>query len=138
MFCLREMNNGTLKGMHVMPQKDLTSDNASSFAMGRREYVRTLGVDTTLINGKARDTLQKQVQKKWYGNSSTRDSSRVMEKKVRNEIGNGSLNASKSAMSFTETRDVNTRMDALRRVRHIGSTVPAIKTHNYPNAPVFY
>jgi hypothetical protein len=105
--------------------------------MGRREYVRTLGVDTTLINGKARDTLQKQVQKKWYGNSSTRDSSRVMEKKVRNEIGNGSLNASKSAMSFTETRDVNTRMDALRRVRNIGSTVPAIKT-NYPNAPVFY
>lgn len=138
MFRLKEMNNGTLSGMHVMPQKDLSSDNASSFAMGRREYVRTLGVDTTLVNGNMRETLQKQVQKKWYGNSSVRDSSRVMDKKVRNEIGNGSLNASKGAMSFTETRDVNTRMDALRRVRNIGSSVPAIKTHNYPNAPVFY
>jgi hypothetical protein len=138
MFCLKGMNNGTLKGMHVMPQKDLTSDNTSSFAMGRHEYVRTLGVDTTLINDKVRDTIQKQVQKKWYGNSSVRDSSKVMDKRVRNEIGNGSLNASKSEMSFTETRDVNTRMDALRRVRNIGSSVPAIKTHNYPNAPVFY
>lgn len=135
MFCWNQLNNGTLSGMHVMPQKDSTSDNASSFAMGRREYVRTLGVDTTLS---VRETLQKQVQKKWYGNSSVRDSSRVMDKKVRDEIGNGSLNASKGAMSFTETRDVNTRMDALRRVRNIGSSVPAIKTHNYPNAPVFY
>ena len=138
MFCWKQINNGTLRGMHVMPQKDLTSDNTSSFAMGRHEYVRTLGVDTTLINDNARDTLRKQVQKKWYGNTSVRDSSRVMDKKVRNEIGNGSLNASKAEMSFTETRDINTRMDALRRVRNIGSSVPAIKTHNYPNAPVFY
>jgi hypothetical protein len=138
MFCLKGMNNGTLKGMHVMPQKDLSSDNESSFAMGRRQYIRTLGVDTTLVNGNSRDTLQNQVQKKWYGNSSVRDSSKVMEKKVRNEIGNGSLNASKELMSFTETKDVNTRMDALRRVRNIGSSVPAIKTHNYPNAPIFY
>jgi len=138
MFCWKQINNGTLRGMHVMPQKDLTSDNTSSFAMGRHEYVRTLGVDTTLINDKVRDTIQKQVQKKWYGNSSVRDSSRVINQRVKNEIGNGSLNASKSEMSFTETRDVNTRMDALRRVRNIGSSVPAIKTHNYPNAPVFY
>lgn len=138
MFCLKGMNNGTLKGMHIMPQKDLSSDNESSFVMGRRQYIRTLGVDTTLVNGNSRDTLQNQVQKKWYGNSSVRDSSKVMEKKVRNEIGNGSLNASKELMSFTETRDVNTRMDALRRVRNIGSSVPAIKTHNYPNAPIFY
>lgn len=138
MFCLNGMNNGILSGMHVMPQKGLSSDNESSFAMGRRQYIRTLGVDTTLVNGNMRETLQNQVQKKWYGNSSVRDSSKVMEKKVRNEIGNGSLNASKGAMSFTETRDVNTRMDALRRVRNIGSSVPAIKTHNYANAPVFY
>ena len=129
MFRLREMNNGTLTGMKVMPQKDLTSDNDSSFAMSRRQYVRTLGIDTT---------LQNQVQKKWYGNSSVRDSTKVMEKKVQNEIGNGSLNASKEVMSFTETKNVNTRMDALRRVRNIGSCVPPIKTHNYPNAHIFY
>ena len=138
MFCWQQMNNGKLKGMHVMPQKDLTSDNTSTFAMGRNEYIRTLGVDTTLINGNARDTLQKQVQKKWYGNSSIRDSTRVIHTKVRNEIGNGSLNASKNDMSFTETKDINTNRDALRRVRNIGSCVPPIKTHNYPNAPVFY
>jgi hypothetical protein len=138
MFCLKEMNNGTLNGMHVMPQKDITSDNTSSFSMGRRQYVRTLGVDTTLVNGNMHNTLQNQVQKKWYGNSSVRDSSKVLYNKVRNEIGNGSLNASKVDMSFTETKDVNTTRQALRRVRNIGSSVPAIKTHNYPNAPVFY
>ena len=138
MFSLKELNNGVLSGMHVMPQKDITSDNASTFAMGRRQYVRTLGVDTTLVNDNMYNTLQNQVQKKWYGNSSVRDSSKVIEKRVRNEIGNGSLNASKGDMSFTETRDVNTGRDALRRVRNIGSSVPAIKTHNYPNAPIFY
>ena len=138
MFCLREMNNGTLSGMKVMPQKDLTSDNTSSFAMSRRQYVQTNGIDTTLVKGSVYNTLQNQVQKKWYGNSSVRDSSKVMVNKVRNEIGNGSLNASKGLMSFTETKDVNTKMDALRRVRNIGSSVPAKKIHNYPNAPIFY
>jgi len=138
MFCLREMNNGTLSGMKVMPQKDLTSDNTSSFAMSRRQYVQTNGIDTTLVKGSVYNTLQNQVQKKWYGNSSVRDSSKVMVNRVRNEIGNGSLNASKGLMSFTETKDVNTKMDALRRVRNIGSSVPAKKIHNYPNAPIFY
>jgi hypothetical protein len=131
MFCWQQMNNGKLKGMHVMPQKDLTSDNTSTFAMGRREYVRTL--ETTSAS-----TLKTQVQKKWYGNSSVKDSTRVMHTKVKNEIGNGSLNASKNDMSFTETKDINTNREALRRVRNIGSCVPPIKTHNYPNAPVFY
>jgi len=131
MFCWQQMNNGKLKGMHAMPQKDLTSDNTSTFAMGRREYVRTL--ETTSAS-----TLKTQVQKKWYGNSSVKDSTRVMHTKVKNEIGNGSLNASKNDMSFTETKDINTNREALRRVRNIGSCVPPIKTHNYPNAPVFY
>jgi hypothetical protein len=131
MFCWQQMNNGKLKGMHVMPQKDLTSDNTSTFAMGRREYVRTL--ETTSVS-----TLKTQVQKKWYGNSSVKDSTRVMHTKVKNEIGNGSLNSSKNDMSFTETKDINTNREALRRVRNIGSCVPPIKTHNYPNAPVFY
>jgi len=138
MFCLKEINNGSLNATKAMPQKGLSSDNDSSFAMGRRQYIRSVGVDTTLVNGSVYNTLQNQVQKKWYGNSSVRDSTKVMEKKVRNEIGNGSLNASKGLFSFNETKDINTTMDALRRVRNIGSSVPAKKIHNYPNAPIFY
>jgi hypothetical protein len=138
MFCLKEINNGILNTTKAMPQKSLTSDNDSSFAMGRKQYIRSVGVDTTLVNGSVYNTLQNQVQKKWYGNSSVRDSTKVMEKKVRNEIGNGSLNASKGLFSFNETRDINTTMDALRRVRNIGCSVPAKKIHNYSNAPVFY
>ena len=131
MFCLKEINNGSLNATKAMPQKGLSSDNDSSFAMGRRQYIRSVGVDTTV-------NVKTQVQKKWYGNSSVRDSTKVMEKKVRNEIGNGSLNASHRLFSFNETRDVNTTRDALRRVRNIGSCAPAIKIHNYANAPVFY
>jgi hypothetical protein len=138
MFCWREMNNGQLSATKAMPLKERTSENGSKFAMGRKQYVRGLGVDTTLINGSVHNTIQQQVQKKWYGNSSVRDSTKVMEKKVRNEVGNGSLNASKSAMSFVEIKEVNTTMDALRRVRNIGSCVPAKKIHKYPNSPIFY
>lgn len=135
MFCLKELNNGTLSGMKAMPQKDLSSDNASSFAMGRHGYIRTLGVYTT---SSAHDTITQNVQKKWYGNSSVRDSTGIIAKRVIHEIGNGTLNASKDTMSFTSIKDLNTPMDALRRVRNIGSSAPAKKIHNYTNAPVFY
>jgi len=135
MFCLKGLNNGTLSGMKAMPQKDLSSDNSSSFAMGRHEYIRTLGVYTT---SSAQDTITQNVQKKWYGNSSTRDSTGIMSKRVNQEIGNGTLNASKDTMSFTSIKDLNTPMDALRRVRNIGSSAPAKKIHNYTNAPIFY
>ena len=33
MFCLKQLRNGSLTGMKAMPQKDLSSDNDSSFAM---------------------------------------------------------------------------------------------------------
>jgi len=138
MFRLKQLNNGTLSGMKAMPQKDLSSDNDSTFAMGRHVYTRTLGAHTTLVNGNAHDTITQNVQKKWYGNSSVRDSTNIMSKRVNNEIGNGTLNASKDTMSFTEVKNMNTPMDALRRVRNIGSSAPPKKIHNYTNAPIFY
>lgn len=130
MFCLREMNNGILTATKAMPLKDLTSNNDSSFAMDRKQYIRVLNNNTV--------TVQQQVQKKWYGNSSVRDSTKVMEMRVRNEVGNGTLNASKTNMAFVETKDVNTKRDALRRVRNLGSCVPPKKTHNFPNPPIFF
>jgi hypothetical protein len=35
------MNNASLSGKAAMPLKDLTSDNTSSFAMGRRNFYET-------------------------------------------------------------------------------------------------
>ena len=63
MFCLKQLRNGTLTRMKAMSQKDLSSDNDSSFAMGRHVYTRTLGTYTTLVNNNAHDTITKNVQK---------------------------------------------------------------------------
>ena len=42
MFSLQSMNNGALAGDKAMPQKDSTSDNASSFQMGRKIFKNQL------------------------------------------------------------------------------------------------
>jgi hypothetical protein len=120
---LNNINNGTLSSMHAMPSKDLTSDGTSTFAMGRQQYIRAY--DNTTDN------------KQWYGNSSNRDSSSVMQRRVYNEIGNGTLNASKQPMSFTEQKVVNTTRDALRRVRNSGSAAPAKKIYKNMNTGAF-
>jgi hypothetical protein len=120
---LNNINNGTLSSMHAMPSKDLTSDGTSTFAMGRQQYIRAY-YNTTGA-------------KQWYGNSSNRDSSSVMQRRVYNEIGNGTLNASKQPMSFTEQKVVNTTRDALRRVRNSGSAAPAKKIYKNMNTGAF-
>ena len=119
---LNGINNGTLSGMHAMPSKDITSDGTSTFAMGRQQYIRSY-TDTT--------------SKQWYGNSSNRDSSSIMQRRVYEEIGNGTLNASKQPMSFTEQKVVNTTRDALRRVRNSGSAAPAKKIYKNMNTGAF-
>jgi hypothetical protein len=120
---LNNINNGTLSGMHAMPSKDITSDGTSTFAMGRQQYIRSYA-DTTGA-------------KQWYGNSLNRDSSSVMQRRVYGEIGNGTLNASKQPMSFTEQKVVNTTRDALRRVRNSGSAAPAKKIYKNMNTGAF-
>ena len=107
---IQNINNGSLSSRYGMPQKDITSDGDSSFAMGRQQYIKiepiTLG-------------------KKWYGGSGNRDSSAILQKKSIAAIGNGSLNLDSKPMSFAGHNDVNTTREALHRVRHLGCAVPA-------------
>ena len=130
MYSPTQLNNGILTARKAMPMKNITSDNDSSFAMDRRVYVRTEDLFS-------REPLIIQ-KKKWYGGSSVRDSSVVIEKRVKNEVGVGSLNRLGEAMSFNTVTEGNVVREALVRVRHIGSCAPAKKIHKYANAPIFY
>lgn len=118
----------------IMPMKDSTSDNQGSFSLYRQYYIRTLNTDTTLINNSIHDTLTNNVQKKYYGNSSSKDSMAVLQKRVRNAIGDGSINTSN--LSFTAVKDVNTTRNALNRVRNNRSNGIAKKENNYPNVSI--
>lgn len=127
MYIPSHLNNGVLNARKAMPMKNVTSDGDSSFAMDRRVYMRT-----------EESAYKTPLKKKWYGASSVRDSSVVIEKRVKNEVGVGSLNRLKEAMSFNTVQEGNVVREALVRVRNIGSCAPAKKTHKYENAPVFY
>ena len=131
MYRPTQSNNGILTARKAMPMKDSTSDGDSSFAMDRQVYMRTPvaspAIDPLLL-----------LKKKWYGGSGVRDSRGVIENRVKNEVGVGTLNASGNPTAFKTVKDVNVTRDALVRVRHIGSCVPAKKIHKYANAPIFY
>ena len=124
MFSIQNINNAALLASKAMPQKDSTSDNTSSFEMGRQTYINTYPTVTM--------TTQQKINKKWYGN---KDASQVTSNRRNTEIGVGSLNASKNLMSFTTYKDINTTNDALRRVRAGGSVAPPKKNANTKNAP---
>ena len=141
MYSPTHSNNGVLSARKAMPMKEVNSDGDSSFAMDRRVYMRTPisnGSNNAQLEGEGSNTLSVIAKKKWYGGSSVRDSSVVIEKRVKNEVGVGSLNADGNALSFKTVKDVNVTREALIRVRNIGSCVPAKKIHNYANAPIFY
>jgi hypothetical protein len=123
---LRANGNGVLSVPKAMPMKDANADGDSSFAMARKTYMRAEVQPSVLV------------KKKWYGNSSTRDSSVVIGNKMKNEVGNVSLNANGLPFAFKEVKDVNNARDALIRVRHLGSAVPGKVIHKYTNAPIFY
>ena len=112
MFSLQNLNNGALAGDKAMPQKDSTSDNASSFQMARKMYI---------------DTVPEPIEptKKWM--PASRDASDIARRRRVVALGKGSINANPNVLSFTEHRDVNTTNDALRRVRAGGSVAPAKK-----------
>lgn len=122
MFAINNINNGALSAVKAMPQKDITSDGDTSFALSRQYYMSTLQNNATSI----------QPQKKWYGN---RDASQVTTNRRVTQIGVGSLNAKKTLTSFTTYKDVNTVNDALTRVRAGGATVPAKYRAKTTNAP---
>lgn len=123
MFAINNINNGALSFPKAMPQKDSTSDSTSDFAIGRRIYVDTLPSSSTTTLSAVAPT------KKWIGGS--RDASQVTNNRRIESIGNGSLNASSSQMSYTTFRDVNTVSNAKTRARAGGASVPA-KVRNYP------
>ena len=120
-YAINAVNNGTLSGLKVMPQKDSTSDGTDNFAITRNEYVKTYPRPTMDVMSSIG------LVKKWYGNSNNRDASSVTRDNQINEIGVGSLDAKQTAMSFTTYKDVNTVNDALRRVRAGGSVAPLKK-----------
>jgi hypothetical protein len=124
---ITEKNNGILNSIKSMPFKDITSDGNSSFAMSRKDYVKTVQTTPTI------NTVL--LHKKWFGN---KDASQVTANRRINEIGNGSLNANNTNMSFKNVVDNNTQRQALTRVRNAGSAVPAKKIHKYANAPAIY
>uniref|UniRef100_A0A6C0DLP5 Uncharacterized protein n=1 Tax=viral metagenome TaxID=1070528 RepID=A0A6C0DLP5_9ZZZZ len=124
MFSINNINNGTLSAGKAMPQKDITSDNNSSFELARKTYIETYTGENNVTRLKN--------DKKWYGN---RDASQVTSNRRNNQVGVGSLNASKQQMSFTNHKDVNVVNDALRRVRGGGAVAPAKKGANRNNAP---
>jgi len=119
------IDNALLKGKGAMPLKDITSSDDSVFSNGRKMFSQSF-TNSTSINH----------LKRFYGNSQTRDSSRRIEAVKTNAIGN-TINVSGSETSFT-SNEKNTTREALKRVRSGGSIVPAKKTHNYINPPVFY
>ena len=122
-----EINNGILKANRAMPQKNITSDNTSTFSVDRHNYIES-SINTT--------TVKQNAQKKWIGGN--RDASNVISRLRVNSVGNGTLNASKKPISFNTVSDTNTERQAYHRVRSGGSTVPAKCTNNYKNAPIFH
>lgn len=116
------MNNRTLNGQKAMPLKNDNADGTSVFAMGRHGYVETVG---TLNN-----SVAIQLKKKYLGGNN-RDASSIIANKKRNQIGNGSVNASGQNISFSSTSDTTTQNSALSRVRAGGYMVPKKFTTKY-------
>jgi len=109
---LKAINNGTTSVPKGMPLKDLTSDNNSSFAMGRMLYSKSTETITT--------DAQK-MQKKWFSN---RDGSDVVQRRKLNAIGENSLNVNSNTLSFVNTNDKNDARQALARTRKSGGGIP--------------
>lgn len=109
---LNAINNGITLVPKGMPLKDSTSDNNSSFAMGRMSYSKISETITT-------DTQK--LEKKWLG---SRESSDVIQRRKFNAIGKNSLNINSNALSFTNTVNSNDARQALAKTRKSGGGIP--------------
>lgn len=112
---LQNNNNAVLSSLKAMPSKDLTSDNGSSFSLGRINYVEGF------YQGNPNYVTMTQ-HKKWINRN--QDASNVIASRRINSIGVGTLNASQKDMSFMAGNEVNTVYNALNRVRNQGYVVP--------------
>ena len=123
-FIYQDINNGALRSINAMPQKDSTSDGTSSFEMGRRVYTETTDKSHPITN-------PQKLHKKWIGGN--HDSSQITENRKNNSIGRGSINTTNKLLSFTTYRDVNTVNDALTRCRAGGAVAPPKKNAKNTN-----
>lgn len=139
---LEQLNNGILSSKNAMPLKDLTSDNADSFAMNRsifqKSYIKPVDLSIPQVT---QTIIQRQSpgiqhgfniqggatvnQKKWIGGN--RDSSQIT--KNRRVQSTGKILSNTGPQSFNNISDNNTRIDALARVRGGGYMVPPKVTH---------
>jgi hypothetical protein len=109
---LKSINNGTANIPKGMPLKDKTSDNNSTFAMGRMMYSKITETITT---------DSQKTQKKWMG---SRDCSDVVQRRKLNAIGKNSLNIDSNTLSFTNTNNTNDARQALAKTRKSGGGIP--------------
>lgn len=103
------MNNASLSGAAAMPMKDLTSDNTSSFAMGRRNFYET----TQAVQAQARE-------KKFIGGN--RDASSVAAR--RTAVAIGRVNTSVNSFVSSDSVSRKDEFTAIRRVRSGGYVPP--------------
>ena len=108
----KNINNNELTGVKSMPLKDSTSNNDSSFSMGRKLYSSRM-MFTNMSNS------NKQL-KNW---SMGRDASSVISRRKAESAG-ASMNLTGGLFSFTNSKDTNVIDRALQRARSGGSRVP--------------
>ena len=118
---IQNIQNNQLNGKAAMPLKDSTSSNENTFSMNRRNYF--------LTNPETGNTVTQNLQKKYTGN---RDASSVIARRKASAVGNGSLNASGAAYSFTGNNNRNEVDSALKKVRS-GGYVPGPKIAANPS-----
>jgi hypothetical protein len=142
----QEVNNGLLKTINAMPQKDSTSDNQASFSIARRSYDQTFTQKPAIntikpaylgMGGPSHrlptifDGTSSQNQKKWGKN---RDASDIARQRRINAIGLATFNPAGRPLSFESHANANTINSALNRVRAGGAVAPAKKDNNKSNA----
>ena len=109
------MNNASLSGAGAMPLKDLTSDNTSLFAMGRRNFYETSQVSQA-----------SQIrQKKFIGGN--RDASSVAAR--RTAVAIGRVNTSVNSFVSSDSVSRKDEFTAIRRVRSGGYVVKGIRRY---------
>ena len=157
LFTRQTIQNGVLRSKDAMPLKNSTTTDDSDFSIDRYKYTRiyenvpqnnTPVTRANIASGgpninTGRNVAQtntaksnlKDLQKKWYGN---RDASQIVANRRVQAVGQGTLNAAGTPLSFLAKTDRNIQRDARKRARSGGAAVPAKVTHKYKNAPIFY
>jgi hypothetical protein len=118
----QNINNSILQGLRSMPMKDNVSDGSNTFSMFRNIYSR-MPINKNKNKNK-NENENENGKKKWYGNSSTRDSSQATRQKAIMTYGSNTTN-NNNLKSYTTNWVKNDTLQARHRVRSSGSVVPS-------------